>query len=198
MLTLPKLPYSYEALQDFGMGKETMEYHHGLHHKAYVDNGNKLLEGSDWENKDIEEIILGNFKLDSKSQNGIFNNVAQHWNHCEFWKIKTPKKSTMPGELEKSIIDSFGSLSNFKDEFVAAGVSQFGSGWCWLVKDSDDRLSITKTENGLNPLCFSQKALLGCDVWEHAYYLDFRNKRPAYILNFLENLTDWEYVSSKL
>ena len=85
MLTLPKLPYSYEALQDFGMGKETMEYHHGLHHKAYVDNGNKLLEGSDWENKDIEEIILGNFKLDSKSQNGIFNNVAQHWNHCEFW-----------------------------------------------------------------------------------------------------------------
>ena len=198
MLTLPKLPYSYEALQDFGMGKETMEYHHGLHHKAYVDNGNKLLEGSDWENKDIEEIILGNFKLDSKSQNGIFNNVAQHWNHCEFWKMMTPKKCTMPGELEKSIIDSFGSLSNFKDEFVAAGVSQFGSGWCWLVKDSDDRLSITKTENGLNPLCFSQKALLGCDVWEHAYYLDFRNKRPAYILNFLENLTDWEYVSSKL
>ena len=198
MLRLPKLPYSYEALQDFGMGKETMEYHHGLHHKAYVDNGNKLLEGSDWENKDIEEIILGNFKLDSKSQNGIFNNVAQHWNHCEFWKMMTPKKSTMPGELEKSIIDSFGSLSNFKDEFVAAGVSQFGSGWCWLVKDSDDRLSITKTENGLNPLCFSQKALLGCDVWEHAYYLDFRNKRPAYILNFLENLTDWEYVSSKL
>lgn len=198
MLTLPKLPYSYEALQDFGMGKETMKYHHGLHHKAYVDNGNNLLKGSEWENKKIEEIISGNYDTNSKTQNGIFNNVAQHWNHCEFWKMMSPIKSNMPSELEKSLIESFGSIENFKKDFVAAGVSQFGSGWCWLVKDNEDRLSITKTENGVNPLCFSQKALLGCDVWEHAYYLDFRNKRPAYILNFLDNLTDWEYVSSKL
>ena len=110
----------------------------------------------------------------------------------------TPKKSTMPGELEKSIIDSFGSLSNFKDEFVAAGVSQFGSGWCWLVKNNDGKLMVTKTENGVNPICFSQTLLLGCDVWEHAYYLDFRNRRPVYILNFLDNLVNWEYVASKL
>jgi len=198
MLSLPELPYPYDALQDFGMGKETMEYHHGLHHKAYVDNGNNLLKGSEWENKKIEEIISGNYDANSKTQNGIFNNVAQHWNHCEFWKMMSPIKSNMPSELEKSLIESFGSIENFKKDFVAAGVSQFGSGWCWLVKDNEDRLSITKTENGVNPLCFSQKALLGCDVWEHAYYLDFRNKRPAYILNFLDNLTDWEYVSSKL
>jgi len=198
MLSLPELPYPYDALQDFGMGKETMEYHHGLHHKAYVDNGNNLLKGSEWENKKIEEIISGNYDASTKTQNGIFNNVAQHWNHCEFWKMMSPIKSNMPGELEKSLIESFGSIENFKKDFVAAGVSQFGSGWCWLVKDNEDRLSITKTENGVNPLCFSQKALLGCDVWEHAYYLDFRNKRPAYILNFLDNLTDWEYVSSKL
>ena len=198
MLSLPELPYPYDALQDFGMGKETMEYHHGLHHKAYVDNGNNLLKGSEWENKKIEEIISGNYDSNSKTQNGIFNNVAQHWNHCEFWKMMSPIKSNMPSELEKSLIESFGSIENFKKDFVAAGVSQFGSGWCWLVKDNEDRLSITKTENGVNPLCFSQKALLGCDVWEHAYYLDFRNKRPAYILNFLDNLTDWEYVSSKL
>ena len=198
MLSLPELPYPYDALQDFGMGKETMKYHHGLHHKAYVDNGNNLLKGSEWENKKIEEIISGNYDTNSKTQNGIFNNVAQHWNHCEFWKMMSPIKSNMPSELEKSLIESFGSIENFKKDFVAAGVSQFGSGWCWLVKDNEDRLSITKTENGVNPLCFSQKALLGCDVWEHAYYLDFRNKRPAYILNFLDNLTDWEYVSSKL
>ena len=198
MLTLPKLPYSYDSLKDFGMGEETMKYHHGYHHKAYVDNGNKLLEASNLENKSIEELIIDNYNPNSISQNGLFNNIAQHWNHCEFWKMMSPKKQYIPGELEKSLNESFGSIESFREEFVAAGTSQFGSGWCWLVKDENDKLLITKTENGVNPLCFSQTALLGCDVWEHAYYLDFRNKRPAYIINFLENLTNWEYVASKL
>lgn len=198
MLTLPELPYSYDSLKDFGMGEETMKYHHGLHHKAYVDNGNKLLEASNLESKSIEELIIDNYNPNSISQNGLFNNIAQHWNHCEFWKMMSPKKQYIPGELEKSLNESFGSIESFREEFVAAGTSQFGSGWCWLVKDENDQLLITKTENGVNPLCFSQTALLGCDVWEHAYYLDFRNKRPTYIINFLENLTNWEYVASKL
>ena len=198
MLTLPELPYSYDSLKDFGMGEETMKYHHGLHHKAYVDNGNKLLEASNLESKSIEELIIDNYNPNSISQNGLFNNIAQHWNHCEFWKMMSPKKQNIPGELEKLLNESFGSIESFREKFVAAGTSQFGSGWCWLVKDENDKLLITKTENGVNPLCFSQTALLGCDVWEHAYYLDFRNKRPAYIINFLENLTNWEYVASKL
>ena len=198
MLELPNLPYNYNSLAEFGMGEETMKYHHGLHHKAYVDNGNKLLDGSEWQNKNIDEIILGNYDPATKFQNGIFNNVAQHLNHCEFWKMMSPEKCNIPSELEKLMTESFGSIENFKEEFVAAGVSQFGSGWCWLVKNNDGKLMVTKTENGVNPICFSQTLLLGCDVWEHAYYLDFRNKRPVYILNFLDNLVNWEYVASKL
>ncbi|MAN18016.1 MAG: superoxide dismutase [Pelagibacteraceae bacterium] len=196
-LELPDLPYSHDALESNGMCKETMEFHHDLHHKAYVDNGNKLLAGSEFEGKEIEAIITGSFNKESKAQNGIFNNVAQHWNHCEFWKMMSPGGSKIPSELESKINDSFDSYEKFKEEFVAAGVSQFGSGWCWLVMDND-KLMVTKTENGVNPLCFSQKALLGCDVWEHSYYLDYRNKRPAYIENFLDNLVNWEYVASKL
>ena len=196
-LELPDLPYSHDALTEHGMGKETMEFHHDLHHKAYVDNGNKLLSGTEWENKDLETIITGTFDPSAKAQNGIFNNVSQHWNHCEFWKMMGPGNSNIPSELEKAIKESFGSYDKFKAEFIAAGISQFGSGWCWLVKEND-KLSVTKSENGVNPLCFSQQALLGCDVWEHAYYLDYRNKRPAYIENFLDNLVNWEYVASKL
>ena len=197
-LELPNLPYAHDALAEAGMSKETLEFHHDLHHKAYVDNGNKLLAGSEWESKSIEEIITGTYDASAKAQNGIFNNVSQHWNHNQFWEMMGPNNHNMPSELEAALVESFGSIDKFKEDFVAAGVGQFGSGWCWLVKDTDDKLKITKTENGVNPLCFNQKTLLGCDVWEHSYYLDFRNKRPVYIMNFLEKLVNWEYVASQL
>ena len=192
------LPYSHDSLSDLGMSKETLEYHHDLHHKAYVDNGNKLISGTDWENKSIEEIITGNYDKSKIVQNGIFNNASQHWNHNQFWEMMGTSGKTIPTELEKSLIENFQSIENFKEQFIAAGVGQFGSGWCWLVKNKDDSLAITKTENGVNPLCFDQTALLGCDVWEHSYYIDFRNKRPAYLENFLDNLVNWENVADRL
>jgi len=197
-LTLSDLPYSHDALASNGMSKETLEYHHDIHHKAYVDNGNNLLKNTAWENKKIEDIIVGTYDTNNIVQNGIFNNVSQHWNHEQFWQMMSPKKVNIPSELEKELINSFESIEKFKEQFSAAGATQFGSGWCWLVKDKDNNLKITKTENGVNPICFAQTALLGCDVWEHSYYIDFRNKRPVYLSNFLENLVNWEYVASKL
>ena len=195
---LPDLPYAHDALADLGMSKETLEYHHDLHHKAYVDNGNKLIAGTEWEGKSLEEIVKGTYVAGSVAQNGIFNNASQHWNHMQFWEMMGPTGRAMPSELEKAIVDSFGSVDAFRDEFCAAGAGQFGSGWCWLVKDADGGLKVTKTENGVNPLCFGQTALLGCDVWEHSYYIDFRNKRPAYLTNFLDNLVNWENVASRM
>ncbi|NCU20109.1 superoxide dismutase, partial [Candidatus Falkowbacteria bacterium] len=178
--TLPDLPYAHDALAALGMSAETLEYHHDLHHKAYVDNGNKLIAGTEWESKSLEDIIRGTYCAGAVAQSGIFNNASQHWNHAQFWEMMGPGGKTMPPELEKALVDSFGSVVKFKDDFAAAGAAQFGSGWAWLVKDTDGSLKITKTENGVNPLCFGQTALLGCDVWEHSYYIDFRNKRPAY------------------
>ena len=195
---LPDLPYAYDALAEGGMSQETLEYHHDLHHKAYVDNGNKLIAGTEWENRSLEEIITGTYQAGAVAQNGIFNNIAQLWNHNQFWEMMGPKGRSMPGELESRIKDGFGSVEKFKQEFTAAGVGQFGSGWCWLVVDTDDTLKVTKTENGVNPLCFGQKVLLGCDVWEHSYYIDFRNKRPVYVQNFLDNLVNWENVAERL
>ena len=197
-LHLPDLPYKYNALELLGMSMETLEFHHDMHHKAYVDNGSKLIAGTEWEGKSLEEIITGTYQPDAVAQNGIFNNVAQHWNHSQFWEMMGPDKTAMPSELEAAIKDSFGSVEAFKEEFIAAGASQFGSGWCWLVKDADGGLKVTKTENGVNPLCFGQTALLGCDVWEHSYYIDFRNKRPVYLTNFLDNLVNWENVASRM
>jgi Fe-Mn family superoxide dismutase len=195
---LPDLPYAHDALAAGGMSKETLEYHHDLHHKAYVDNGNKLIAGTEWENKSLEDIVKGTYAAGDVAQNGIFNNASQHWNHMQFWEMMGPNSGAMPGELEKRINESFGSVDKFKEEFSAAGAGQFGSGWCWLVVDTDGSLKVTKTENGVNPLCFNQTALLGCDVWEHSYYIDFRNKRPAYLTNFLDNLVNWENVASRL
>ena len=195
---LPELPYSHDALAKGGMSSETLEFHHDLHHKAYVDNGNKLIAGTEWENKTLEEITIGTYNSSSVAQSGIFNNISQLWNHNQFWEMMGPEGRAIPSELEAEIIESFGSVETFKSEFSAAGVGQFGSGWCWLVKDNDGSLKITKTENGVNPLCFGQKTLLGCDVWEHSYYIDFRNKRPVYIANFLENLVNWENVAERL
>ena len=176
---LPDLPYAHDALADGGMSRETLEYHHDLHHKAYVDNGNKLIQDTEWADKSLEEIVTGTYSAGAVAQNGIFNNASQHWNHMQFWTMMGPSGRDIPGELEKRIADSFGSVDQFKADFVAAGVGQFGSGWCWLVAESDGSLKVTKTENGVNPLCFGQTTLLGCDVWEHSYYIDFRNKRPG-------------------
>ncbi len=195
---LPKLPYEYDALQDLGMSKETLEFHHDLHHKAYVDNGNKLLTGSSHEGKSLEEIVCDTYSKDSVVQSGLFNNASQHWNHTQFWEMMGPNGKTIPSALEKSLVESYGSIESFKEAFCAAGAAQFGSGWCWLVQDNDGIIKITKTENGVNPLCFGQNALLGCDVWEHSYYIDFRNKRPAYLSNFLDKLVDWENVASRM
>jgi Fe-Mn family superoxide dismutase len=194
---LPDLPYAHDALAAGGMSKETLEFHHDIHHKAYVDNGNKLVAGTEWEGKSLEEIVTGTYQSGAVAQTGIFNNASQHWNHNQFWEMMGPSGRSMPGELERALVDAFGSVEKFKEDFVAAGVGQFGSGWCWLVQDGG-KLRITKTENGVNPLCFGQTALLGCDVWEHSYYIDFRNKRPAYIQNFLENLVNWENVASRM
>ena len=195
---LPDLPYSHDALSEFGMSKETLEFHHDLHHKAYVDNGNKLIEGTEWANKSLEEIVVGTYQAGSVAQNGIFNNASQHWNHVQFWEMMGPGGNNMPSELSSAINENFGSVDKFKEDFCAAGAGQFGAGWCWLVKDKDGSLKVTKTENGVNPLCFGQIALLGCDVWEHSYYIDFRNKRPAYLSNFLDKLVNWENVSSRM
>lgn len=196
--SLPDLPYAHDSLAALGMSKETLEFHHDLHHKAYVDNGNKLISGTEWEGRSVEDIITGTFQAGAVAQNGIFNNASQHWNHVQFWEMMGPGHSEMPSELADRIVDAFGTVEDFKREFVAVGVGQFGSGWCWLVEDSDGSLKVTKTENGVNPLCHGQTALLGCDVWEHSYYIDFRNKRPAYLENFLDNLVSWENVASRL
>ena len=195
---LPDLPYSYDALSNLGMSKETLEFHHDLHHKAYVDNGNKLLQDSEHKEKSLEDIIKHTYNKDALVQSGLFNNASQHWNHIQFWEMMGPNNNKIPSELEKSIEDSFGSLDQFKTDFINAGVGQFGSGWCWLVQENDGSLQVTKTENGVNPLCFNQTALLGCDVWEHSYYIDFRNKRPVYLTNFLDNLVNWENVASRM
>jgi Fe-Mn family superoxide dismutase len=195
---LPKLPYSYDALETFGMSKETLEFHHDLHHKAYVDNGNKLLEASDHKEKSLESIIIDTYDGEALAQSGLFNNASQHWNHIQFWEMMGPSGKTIPAKLESSLVEHFGSVQKFKDEFCAAGAGQFGSGWCWLIQDSNGNLKVTKTENGVNPLCFGQTALLGCDVWEHSYYIDFRNKRPVYLQNFINNLVNWENVAERM
>ena len=195
---LPDLPYAYDALAAGGMSQETLEFHHDLHHKAYVDNGNKLLDGSGHEGKSLEEIVAATYDAGALVQSGLFNNASQHWNHIQFWEMMGPSGRAMPSELENALVENFGSVETFKDQFCVAGAGQFGSGWCWLVKNADGSLAVTKTENGVNPLCFGQTALLGCDVWEHSYYIDFRNKRPAYLTNFLDNLVNWENVASRM
>ncbi len=196
--TLPDLPYAHDALADLGMSQETLEYHHDIHHKAYVDNGNKLLEGSGHEGKSLEDIIVATYQDGTVAQSGLFNNMSQLWNHNQFWEMMGPGESKMPSELESRLVDRWGSVNQFYTNFAAAGAGQFGSGWCWLIVDGDGNLDVTKTENGVNPLCFGQTALLGCDVWEHSYYIDFRNKRPAYLQNFLDNLVNWENVAARL
>ena len=196
--TLPDLPYAHDALASKGMSTETMEFHHDFHHNAYVTNGNAAIAGTTWDGKSLEEIIVGTYDAAAVAQSGTFNNISQLWNHNQFWEMMGTGESKIPGALEAALVENFGSVSSFKTAFSAAGAGQFGSGWCWLVKNSDGSLAVIKTENGVNPLCFGQTALLGCDVWEHSYYIDFRNKRPVYLSNFLDNLVNWENVASRM
>jgi len=192
---LPALPYAHDALAPV-MSAETLEFHHDKHHNAYVVNGNKLLEGSGLEGKSLEEVVVASYGDSAKA--GLFNNAAQHWNHIEFWKMmKKNGGGNLPGELEKKIVEDFGSVDAFKEAFVQAGVTQFGSGWCWLAMDKSGKLVVTKTPNAENPLVHGQTPLLGCDVWEHSYYIDYRNARPDYVKAFLDSLVNWEYVAER-
>jgi superoxide dismutase, Fe-Mn family len=195
---LPNLPYSHSALAARGMCQETMELHHDKHHQAYVTALNGFVEkNASLQGKSLEEIVkLSHGKADMA---GVFNNAGQHWNHTLFWQAMSPNGGGIPGKLEQKIIADLGSVQAFKDAFKAAGGSQFGSGWAWLVVGSDGKLKVTKTPNGSNPLATGEgKALLGCDVWEHSYYLDFRNRRPDYLSNWLDKLANYEFAAAQL
>ncbi|MFN6527844.1 superoxide dismutase [Nostoc sp. ChiSLP03a] len=192
----PPLPFEKDALEPFGMKAETLEYHYGKHHKAYVDNLNKLTEGTELADKSLEEVIKISFQDSSKA--GIFNNAAQVWNHTFFWNSLKPQGGGTPtGELAAKIDKDFGGFDKFKEEFSNAAATQFGSGWSWLIDDGGT-LKVIKTPNAENPLAHSKKALLTLDVWEHAYYIDYKNARPAFIKNFLENLVNWDFVAENL
>jgi len=183
------LPYSYDALAPY-MSAETFEYHHDKHHQAYVTNGNKLLEGSGLEGKSLEEIVKGAFGNNA----GLFNNAAQHYNHLHFWNWMKPNGGgNIPSALESKIISDLGSVEKFRADFINAGMTQFGSGWAWLTL-SNGKLSVTKTANGENPLVHGGVPLLGVDVWEHSYYIDYRNARPKYLEAFFDDMINWEYV----
>ena len=191
MLNLPELPYAYDSLAPY-MSKETLEFHHDKHHNTYVVNANKIIEDNNINYDNLESLV----KNSHSSNQGLFNNAAQHWNHIEFWQWMKPNGGgNIPSELESKIIEDFGSFDKFRADFIAAGATQFGSGWCWLVKGADGKLSVTKTPNGENPIIHDQKALLGCDVWEHSYYIDYRNARPKYLEAFIDNLVNWERVA---
>ncbi|MBD2460544.1 superoxide dismutase [Oscillatoria sp. FACHB-1407] len=192
----PPLPFATDALEPYGMKAETFEYHYGKHHKAYVDNLNNLTKDTDLADKSLEEVIQISFKDSSKA--GIFNNAAQVWNHTFFWNsLKAGGGGEPTGDLAAKINSSFGSYENFRKEFSNAAATQFGSGWAWLIQDGDS-LKVIKTPNAENPLAYGQKALLTLDVWEHAYYIDFRNARPAFINNFLDRLVNWDFVAQNL
>ena len=185
---LPELPYAKDALEPH-ISQNTLEFHHDKHHKAYVDNLNKFITGTEFENMPLEEIITksaGKTELAS-----IFNNAAQVWNHTFFWNSMKPQGGGKPeGELLKRIEQDFGSYDKFREEFKAAALGQFGSGWAWLV-EKDGKLSIMKTANGDNPLTHNAKAIITIDVWEHAYYLDYQNRRADFIDAYLNHLVKW-------
>jgi superoxide dismutase, Fe-Mn family len=192
---LPDLPYDYEALAPY-MSAKTLHLHHDKHHQAYVTNLNNLIEGTEFAGKSLEDIVTGSYGDAAKQ--GIFNNAGQHWNHNLFWRIMKKGGGGNPGgELAKRIDDSFGSFEAFKEQFKTAGVTQFGSGWAWLALGGD-QLKVVKTPNGENPLVHGMRPILGVDVWEHAYYVDYENRRPEYLAAFLNQLVNWEEVEAEL
>lgn len=188
--TLPKLPYAMDALAPH-ISKETLEYHYGKHHQTYVNKLNDLVKGTDFENLSLEEII-------QQAKGSIFNNAAQIWNHTFYWHSMKPNGGGEPvGELATLINSTFGSVAKFKETFTQAAITQFGSGWAWLVANKNRELSVVSTSNADTPLTESKIPLLTCDVWEHAYYIDTRNDRPKYVNNFWE-LVNWEFASENL
>lgn len=187
---LPPLPYAKNALEPH-ISAETLEYHHGKHHQTYVTNLNNLIKGTEFEKLTLEEIIL-------KSSGGIFNNAAQVWNHTFYWHCLAPKAGGEPkGHLAEAITKAFGSFAQFKEKFSQSAVTNFGSGWTWLVKNKDGSLAIVNTANADSPMTKGQKALLTVDVWEHAYYIDYRNARAKYVEMFW-NLVNWDFVAKNL
>lgn len=186
--TLPPLPYALDALEPI-ISKETLEYHYGKHHQAYVTNLNNLIPGTEFESLTLEQIIL-------KSSAGIFNNAAQVWNHTFYWQCMRPEtaNNVPTGALASAIDEAFGSFEAFKEQFNKIAVTTFGSGWAWLVSDSAKKLSIMSTSNAGTPMTEGKTALLTCDVWEHAYYIDYRNARPTYVSKFWD-LVNWDFVA---
>ena len=192
---LPSLPYANDALAPY-MSSETLDFHHGKHHQTYVTNLNNLVKDTDMKDSSLEEIVVKSSK--DSSMAGIFNNAGQHWNHILFWQFMTPNGGgSMPSELESRITSDLGGIDQFKEAFIQAGTTQFGSGWAWLAIDNG-KLVVTKSPNASNPLVDGMKPILGCDVWEHSYYIDYRNKRPDYLKAFLDSLVNWEFVASQL
>jgi superoxide dismutase, Fe-Mn family len=191
-LELPALPYAYDALGPY-MSKETLEFHHDKHHMAYVTNGNNLLKDSPLASKSLEEICKAAF---AEKTAGLVNNVGQHYNHVHFWMWMKPNGGgkKMPAKLEKAIESDLGGYDKMRADFVQAGLTQFGSGWCWIAV-KDGKLAIQKTPNGENPLMHGAAPILGCDVWEHSYYIDYRNARQKYLEAFVDNLVNWDHVA---
>jgi len=192
--TLPPLPYAYDALGSH-MSKETLEYHHDKHHQAYVTNGNNAIKGTEFEGKSLEEIVKGSFGKNP----AVFNNAGQHYNHLHFWNWmkKDGGGKKLPAKLQTMVDKDLGGYDKFRTDFIEAGKTQFGSGWCWLTL-KNGKLEITKTPNGENPLVHGGWPLLGCDVWEHSYYIDYRNLRPKYLETWFDTLVNWEHVEEML
>ena len=192
---LPKLDYAKNALAPV-MSEETLDLHYGKHHQTYITNLNNFIKDSDMSKMSLEEIIIKSSK--DKSKTGIFNNASQHWNHLLFWKCMKPSGGgEMPSKLKDRVVNDFGSVDEFKKQFIQAGTTQFGSGWCWLSVDNG-KLVVSKTSNAENTLIFNMKPILGCDLWEHSYYVDYKNRRPEYLENFFEKLINWDFVESNL
>jgi Fe-Mn family superoxide dismutase len=192
---LPPLPYSKDALEPF-MSAKTLGFHHGKHHKTYVETLNELVEGTPEADMSLEEIIVATHHDDAKTP--VFNNAAQAWNHQFFWPcMKKEGGGELAGNLKKAIDHDFGGLDKFTEAFKEAATTQFGSGWAWLVFDAG-KLKVIKTSNAINPVAGGQSALLTCDVWEHAYYLDYQNRRPDFVQAFLEHLVNWDFVAENL
>jgi Fe-Mn family superoxide dismutase len=192
---LPPLPYPNDALEPYTSAR-TLEFHHGKHHQTYVTTLNKLVEGSPMERMSLEELIKATYKDESKT--AVFNNAAQVWNHTFFWNCMKPNGGGAPkGDIAQAIERDLGGVAKFEEAFKKAAVGQFGSGWGWLVLDKG-KLKITHTQNGVDPLPLGQTALLTCDVWEHAYYLDYQNRRPDFVQAFLDHLVNWDFVAQNL
>ncbi len=193
--TLPELPYAQNALEPH-ISANTLSFHYGKHHQAYVTNLNNLVKDTTMASMSLEEVIMASAKDSAKA--GIFNNAAQVWNHTFYWHCMKPNGGGKPtGELAKRIEEDFGGYDKFAEAFKQAATTQFGSGWAWLVEEGG-KLKITKTGNADLPMAHGQKALLTCDVWEHAYYLDYQNKRPDYVSVFLDKLVNWDFVAKNL